>query len=53
MEKVEKFDLEVTESKKLVGANFPKTLDNRTYHVDTKRGEGIIKHLKCLYTSRK
>ena len=29
-----------TQIKQIVGANFPKTLDNRTYHVDTKRGEG-------------
>ena len=32
--------MEQTEVKQLFGANFPKTADNRTYHVDTKRGEG-------------
>jgi len=29
-----------SEQKQIVGANFPKTLDNKTYHCDTKRGEG-------------
>jgi uridine phosphorylase len=32
--------MEQPEVKQLFGANFPKTADNRTYHVDTKRGEG-------------
>ena len=31
-----------TQMKQMVGANAPKTSDNRTYHLDTKRGEGKL-----------